>query len=173
MYMKFPNTGSVGRIVSRLRQAAAILTDKRIALMSEIITGIKVIKMYAWEKPFANLLNNARREEINMIRKSRLFKTAINCFAFVSNKLVIVAILVAMFSLDDEQPTSADLFLALSLYDMVQISLMTIMPYSIATLLECQVSVNRIQSYLETSTSNDDGESRIQPSRNGTDKKVW
>jgi ATP-binding cassette subfamily C (CFTR/MRP) protein 4 len=30
-------------------------------LMNEIVSGIQVIKMYAWEKPFAKLVEMARR----------------------------------------------------------------------------------------------------------------
>jgi len=30
-------------------------------LMNEIVSGIQVIKMYAWEKPFAKLVEVARR----------------------------------------------------------------------------------------------------------------
>lgn len=29
--------------------------------MNEIVSGIQVIKMYAWEKPFAKLVSMARR----------------------------------------------------------------------------------------------------------------
>jgi ATP-binding cassette subfamily C (CFTR/MRP) protein 4 len=36
-------------------------TDYRIRLLSDIINGIRVIKMFAWEKPFSKLISNARR----------------------------------------------------------------------------------------------------------------
>jgi ATP-binding cassette subfamily C (CFTR/MRP) protein 4 len=43
------------------RDKTASLTDNRIRLMNEIISGIRVIKMYGWEKPFSDLISEARR----------------------------------------------------------------------------------------------------------------
>ena len=47
--------------VSVYRMRTALKTDKRVKLMNEIITGVKVIKMYSWEKPFAKLVELARK----------------------------------------------------------------------------------------------------------------
>ena len=46
---------------SNLRSQTAKRTDERIRIMNEIIYGIKVIKMYAWEHSFAKLIEKARR----------------------------------------------------------------------------------------------------------------
>lgn len=43
-------------------------TDERIRLMNEIICGVQVIKMYAWEKPFAKLIAYARKMELKSVR---------------------------------------------------------------------------------------------------------
>jgi ATP-binding cassette subfamily C (CFTR/MRP) protein 4 len=46
--------------ISTNRMRVALKTDYRIRLMNDIVSGIQVIKMYAWEKPFSRLVNVAR-----------------------------------------------------------------------------------------------------------------
>ncbi|BES88766.1 Multidrug resistance-associated protein [Nesidiocoris tenuis] len=49
------------RLTSTFRRKIARETDQRIRLTDEVLAGIQVIKLYAWEKPFAKLLEKARR----------------------------------------------------------------------------------------------------------------
>ncbi len=43
------------------RSKTAAFTDNRIRTMNEVVSGIRIIKMYAWEKPFEALVNDVRR----------------------------------------------------------------------------------------------------------------
>ena len=47
-----------------LRFKAAQLTDKRVKVMNEVITGIRVIKMYAWEYAFKDLVDGIRKYDL-------------------------------------------------------------------------------------------------------------
>ena len=51
----------LGRVFSRLRLRTATKTDERIRTMNEILTGMQVIKMYTWEKPFARIVELCRK----------------------------------------------------------------------------------------------------------------
>lgn len=51
----------LGKLITSYRQKSATNTDKRIKLMDEVITGIRVIKMFAWEKLFTEIINKARK----------------------------------------------------------------------------------------------------------------
>lgn len=51
----------MGYMARRFRRETASCTDRRIKLMDEVVAGIRVIKMYAWEFSFKRLVNEARR----------------------------------------------------------------------------------------------------------------
>ncbi len=52
--------GWMGREFSRLRMKTARRTDERLRTMNEIISGMRVIKLYTWEKPFGKLIELCR-----------------------------------------------------------------------------------------------------------------
>ena len=47
--------------VCPLRSKTAAYTDDRIRSVSEVITGIRTVKMYTWEKSLADLIARLRR----------------------------------------------------------------------------------------------------------------
>jgi ATP-binding cassette subfamily C (CFTR/MRP) protein 4 len=61
LLLLIPFQGLMGRLFQSVRRNTAQLTDHRIRIMNEIITGMRVIKMYTWEKAFAELVALARK----------------------------------------------------------------------------------------------------------------
>ena len=53
---------------SKFRLDTAKKQDNRIGIMDEIISSMKLIKMYCWENQFAKRISKARNEEIRVIR---------------------------------------------------------------------------------------------------------
>ena len=44
------------------------LKDERVNLITEILNGIKVLKLYAWEKSFIEKIGEIRHKEINYMK---------------------------------------------------------------------------------------------------------
>lgn len=59
----FSGTNAVGltKKIAQLFKVKAKRTDFRIKIMNELLIGIQVIKTYAWEKPFAKIVNEIRK----------------------------------------------------------------------------------------------------------------
>ena len=51
----------MGKLISKFRLKSAALTDNRVRIMSEILSGMRVIKMYAWEHSFSQIVAEARK----------------------------------------------------------------------------------------------------------------
>ncbi|KAG5345041.1 MRP4 protein, partial [Acromyrmex heyeri] len=65
-----PGQGTLSFLNFKLRTMIAPLIDRRVQLMSELITGIQM-KMYAWEKLFSQIISIIRKLEIKQIKFSR------------------------------------------------------------------------------------------------------
>jgi ATP-binding cassette subfamily C (CFTR/MRP) protein 4 len=57
----------MANLLSRVRLATAKLTDTRLRYMNEIISGMRVIKMYCWEGSFAQRVAQTRRYSLTRL----------------------------------------------------------------------------------------------------------
>lgn len=51
----------MARKAANLRKKAATFTDKRLVVMNEVISGIRAVKMHAWEWNFRDIVCDLRR----------------------------------------------------------------------------------------------------------------
>lgn len=68
------------------------LKDERAKISSEILNGIKVIKLYAWETPMLEVIEKIRKKELSCILKAGLVRNTIDIFNFSSPFLVFLNI---------------------------------------------------------------------------------
>ncbi|CAH1244777.1 ABCC3 [Branchiostoma lanceolatum] len=140
-------SGRIGRLFSTYRGQIAQKTDDRIRTMSEIISAMRVIKMYAWEKPFSELVANLRKIEIGIIDKASIFRGLIMALSSVAGRLLIFFTVVT-FALTGNDVTAGVVFRTVGLVNILQMSVFVFMPQGIALLSEAIVSIRRIQDFL-------------------------
>ncbi|KAM8856472.1 ATP-binding cassette sub-family C member 4-like isoform 2-T2 [Spinachia spinachia] len=146
-FVLMPVQTMFGHLFSTLRAETAVLTDDRIRTMSEVISGIRVIKMYGWEKPFAALVDEVRRREISKIMKSSYLRGLNMASFFVASK-IIVFITVCIYVLTGNQLSASRVFMAVSLYGAVRLTIALFFPFAVEKVSESLVSIRRIQNFL-------------------------
>ncbi|XP_015684952.1 multidrug resistance-associated protein 4, partial [Protobothrops mucrosquamatus] len=137
----------MGRLFSALRSRTAAFTDARIRTMNEVITGMRIIKMYAWEKSFAELVNNMRRKEISVVLKTSYLRGMNLASFYIASKITVFMTFMTYVLLGN--PISASrVFVAVSLYGAVRLTVTLFFPAAIEKVSEALVSVRRIKNFL-------------------------
>uniref|UniRef100_A0A672ZRQ8 ATP-binding cassette, sub-family C (CFTR/MRP), member 4 n=1 Tax=Sphaeramia orbicularis TaxID=375764 RepID=A0A672ZRQ8_9TELE len=139
-----PMQSMFGRLFSKFRSKTAVLTDSRIRTMNEVVSGIRIIKMYAWEKPFAALVSDVRRKEISKIMKSSYLR-GLNMASFFCASKIIVFITFTLYVLLGNKMSASRVFVTVSLYTAVRLTVTLFFPCAIEKLFEARVSIRRIQ----------------------------
>ncbi|RZC36351.1 multidrug resistance-associated protein, partial [Asbolus verrucosus] len=137
----------LGKRTSVYRLRTALKTDQRVRLMNEIITGIQVIKMYTWEKPFAKLVEVARKLEIHHIKATSYIR-AINLSLMMFLNRTAIFLCVLTYVLTGNTLQSQYVFVVTSFYGILRQALTMFLPQGVTTLAETNVSINRIQKFL-------------------------
>ena len=63
---------ALGNVFKILQEKVATLTDRRMRIINDVVCGIRVLKMNAWEWCFRDLVSGVRR-----------YVVLLNCFTFV------------------------------------------------------------------------------------------
>ncbi|XP_044266059.1 probable multidrug resistance-associated protein lethal(2)03659 [Tribolium madens] len=144
-----------GKKCSSFRLKIALTTDKRVRLMNEMISGIQVIKMYCWEKPFGQLISLVRRYEIKRIRNRGFILGLMYCFEiFITRVSIFVSVI--GFILLGKYITAKTMFTVTAIYAVLRPIITTVFSLAVSSIAEVNVSVKRIQKFLALDEQVDD-----------------
>ncbi|GBN46101.1 Multidrug resistance-associated protein 1, partial [Araneus ventricosus] len=143
----FPFSYYVSRIGWKFSDKQMEVKDFRLKLMNEILNGIKILKLYAWEIPFAGRVSTARNEEIKWIRYS-FFTYLVTGFVYNCAPFMVSIAAFATFLLIDRNnvltPTKA--FVTLTLMEQLRYALFEL-PDAVADLIQFNISLKRLRNY--------------------------
>ncbi|KAM7382140.1 hypothetical protein PAMA_012825 [Pampus argenteus] len=122
--------------------------DARIKLMNEILNGIKVLKLYAWENSFKEKVLAIRQKELNVLRKTA-YLGALSTMAWTSAPFLVALTTFAVYvnAHEDNVLDAEKAFVSLSLFNILRFPL-NMLPQVISSIVQASVSLKRIQSFL-------------------------
>uniref|UniRef100_A0A670IZ84 ATP binding cassette subfamily C member 3 n=1 Tax=Podarcis muralis TaxID=64176 RepID=A0A670IZ84_PODMU len=120
--------------------------DSRIKLMNEILNGIKVLKLYAWEPSFAEKVLEIRKNELQVLKKSA-YLNSLSTFAWISAPFLVALTTFAVYvTVNENNILDAEkAFVSLSLFNLLRFPL-NMLPQVISNITS--VSLKRIQHFL-------------------------
>ncbi|XP_020706768.2 probable multidrug resistance-associated protein lethal(2)03659 [Athalia rosae] len=147
LLMFIPMQGSLGKRSSTLRLRTAIRTDERVRLTNEIITGIQAIKMYTWEQPFGDLVENARNREIQVITATSYIRGVIMSFVMFTTRFSLCITIIA-YVLLGENINAEKVFMLTAYYNILRQAMTVFFPQGVTQVAEALVSIKRLQNFM-------------------------
>uniref|UniRef100_A0A8C8ZR90 Multidrug resistance-associated protein 1 n=1 Tax=Prolemur simus TaxID=1328070 RepID=A0A8C8ZR90_PROSS len=122
--------------------------DSRIKLMNEILNGIKVLKLYAWELAFKDKVLAIRQEELKVLKKSA-YLAAVGTFTWVCTPFLVALCTFAVYVTVDKSNVldAQKAFVSLALFNILRFPL-NILPMVISSIVQASVSLKRLRIFL-------------------------
>jgi ABC-type multidrug transport system fused ATPase/permease subunit len=147
LVLLLPVQKSVMGRLKKYTKAASESSDQRIKLITEIVHGVQVVKLQAWEGIFAERVQSARSTELKHRRSIAFLQgtnTAITeCAAIVSTLVTFI-----VYGLVTDTPlTAAKAFTTLALFNILRTPLM-VLPMLIGMVAGGTVAAKRLADFL-------------------------
>ncbi|XP_070636731.1 ATP-binding cassette sub-family C member 2 [Bos indicus] len=122
--------------------------DSRLKIMNEILSGIKILKYFAWEPSFQNQVHNLRKKELRNLLRFGQLQSAIMFLLYLTPVLVSVITFSVYVLVDSSNVLDAQkAFTSITLFNILRFP-MSMLPMLISSMLQASVSTERLEKYL-------------------------
>ncbi|XP_053328289.1 multidrug resistance-associated protein 1-like isoform X2 [Spea bombifrons] len=145
--LNLPFMTAFGVMVKKMQEEQMKQKDSRIKLISEILQGIKVLKLYAWENAFMRKVNDFRLKEMKAVKIGALMFSGALALFVASPIWVSLTMFGVFLSVDDHNVLDAQkAFVSIMLLNILRIPL-RMFPQAITLLVQSSVSLTRLAKY--------------------------
>ncbi|XP_050731824.1 ATP-binding cassette sub-family C member 10-like [Eriocheir sinensis] len=121
--------------------------DRRVGLMSEVLTMIRMVKFNAWEATFKSRINDERFGEIKALA-GRKYLDAACVFFWATTPVLIPIVTFTTYTLLGNSLEAASVFTAVALFNMLIMPL-NAFPWVLNGIVEAWVSLKRVQRLMQ------------------------
>ncbi|XP_066267904.1 ATP-binding cassette sub-family C member 4-like isoform X3 [Branchiostoma lanceolatum] len=147
LLISLPIQSILGKTFAKIRAETAKRTDNRVRTMNEIISAIRVIKMYTWEKPFSKLIAQYRKLEVDKVLQSSYCQSFNSGFFFCASKVILFFTFLSYVLLGNTIVASK-VFVAITLFNAIRLTISLFIPFAVQKGSEGHISIKRIQTFL-------------------------
>ncbi|KAF7728803.1 hypothetical protein EC973_005429, partial [Apophysomyces ossiformis] len=122
-------------------------SDRRVALMNELLQCLRQVKFFAWESRWEKRILNARENELYLVRRSRVYEVLLNFLWDSSPILVTVVSFWSYTKIAEQQLTASVAFTSIAIFNELQFALNTL-PETVVEFVQALSSLRRIEEFL-------------------------
>ncbi|KAI8804246.1 P-loop containing nucleoside triphosphate hydrolase protein [Cladochytrium replicatum] len=141
-----PLQGVLFKQLMGIRKIVAPITDSRVRLISEVLSGIRVIKYFAWEAFFRDRVEDIRTKEINQVFRRGYLSAFLVTVSF-SVPIIAACVSFVIYFVTTASPDPAPVFASLSWFNLLRFPLM-FLPQIVTGYADFKVAIDRISGLL-------------------------
>nr|CAD2187215.1 unnamed protein product [Meloidogyne enterolobii] len=143
----FPVNYALTKISTRLEDKLLKIKDERLKLINDVLSGMRVLKLYAWEESMEQLIAKLRKRELFVLRQVFLMDAGINV-SFQLAPLVATLISFYGYTVIQGNPLRPDVaFVSLLFFGMLRLSIY-MLPRLLTDSIKAWVSSRRLVEFL-------------------------
>ncbi|GJQ66879.1 hypothetical protein Trydic_g7902 [Trypoxylus dichotomus] len=137
----------LSRATTNRRLKTAAQTDKRLRILQEVLSSIRMIKMYTWENYFCKVSNKYRTKELMNLRLVFYLKSFIQYIGVFSARVALFVCGIYYVS-TSEHVNAANIYLIISCMSTIRMVIAYDIPKAMGSAAEVRSSLIRIQNML-------------------------
>ena len=158
-----PVNKCIANKIGSLSEKMMSAKDKRVNTMSELLTGIRVIKYFNWQQFFCDRVEDVRKEELKQLA-GRKYLDALCVYLWATTPVLISVLTFVTYVLLGNTLTAAKVFTSVALFAMLTGPL-NAFPWVLNGLVESLVSIRHVPMTLIVTISLQASGSLLWPSR--------
>ncbi|CAH1707315.1 unnamed protein product [Chironomus riparius] len=148
MIVLIPVNGVIANKAKNLQIKQMKNKDERVKLMNEILNGIKVLKLYAWEPSFEDQVLKIRNKEVHVLKQAAYLNAGTSFIWSCAPFMVALCSFATYVLVDDNNVLDAKTaFTSLALFNILRFPL-SMLPMLISNMVQTSVSVKRINKFM-------------------------
>ncbi|RKP26406.1 P-loop containing nucleoside triphosphate hydrolase protein, partial [Syncephalis pseudoplumigaleata] len=144
----FPLHSVFARRYSHLRQKTSSYRDDRIRTVGDLLAGVELIKLSAWEDPLEKRVNEQRDKELGSLLSAAWIKATSESIRFCITGIVSL-VTFSVYYASGNPLTPDKVFTCMALFNVIRNTIGIFFPQAVEKLAECTVSVRRIVAFLQ------------------------
>lgn len=147
MVLLLPFNYFISSQFSKIQRAIMTTTDKRIHTTNEVLQNIRIIKFFAWEERFGQVVDESRMAELRNLRR-RYVLWAVAATSWYASPIFITFLSFFCYTVIERKDLNAPIaFTSLSLFNVLRVPLDQLADM-VTNVLQTKVSIDRVEEFL-------------------------